>query len=101
MVFAWDELKLINEILYDNVYLASIGVIFITEHPLVGSLRGRRLKRKGKGVLGTRETREARKEEGSEGNACQETIAFDIPPTNYVCKNNGNAAMRYVQACTQ
>ena len=82
MVFAWDELKLINEILYDNVYLASIGVIFIAEHPLVGSLRGRRLKRKGKGVLGARETRGARKEGRSEGNACQETIAFDIPPTN-------------------
>ena len=32
--------KLINENLYDNVYLASYGIIFITEHPLVGSLRG-------------------------------------------------------------
>ena len=39
-VFTWDELKLINEILYDNVYLASFGVIFTTGHPLVGSLRG-------------------------------------------------------------
>ena len=25
---------------------------------------------------------------GREGNACQETIVFAIPPTNYVCKNN-------------
>ena len=39
------------------------------------SLRGRRLKRKGKGVLGARETRGVR-EEGGEGNACQETIVF-------------------------
>ena len=38
------------------------------------SLRGRRLKGKGKGVLGARETREARG--GREGNACQETIVF-------------------------
>ena len=52
------------------------------------SLRGRRLKGKGKGVLGARETRGAREEEGREGNACQETIVFAIPPTNYVCKNN-------------
>ena len=29
-----------------------------------------------------------REKEGKEGNACQETIAFAIPPTNYVCKNN-------------
>ena len=52
------------------------------------SLRGRRLKGKGKGILGARETRGAREEEGKEGNACQETIVFAIPPTNYVCKNN-------------
>ena len=54
------------------------------------SLRGSRFKRKGKGVLGARQTLRARKEEGSEGNACQETIVFAIPPTNYVCKNNAN-----------
>ena len=54
----------------------------------VFSLRGRRLKGKGKGVLGVRETRGAREEKGKEGNACQETIVFAIPPTNYVCKNN-------------
>ena len=47
------------------------------------SLRGRRLKGTGKGVLGARETRGAREEEGREGNACQETIVFAIPPTNY------------------
>ena len=52
------------------------------------SLRGRRLKGKGKGVLGARETRGAREEGGKEENACQETIVFAIPPTNYVCKNN-------------
>ena len=53
------------------------------------SLRGRRLKGKGKEVLGARETRGAREEGGGrEGNACQETIVFHIPPTNYVCKNN-------------
>ena len=52
------------------------------------SLRGRRLKGKEKGVLGSRETRGAREEGGREGNACQETIVFGIPPTNYVCKNN-------------
>ena len=52
------------------------------------SLRGRRLKGKGKGVLGARETRGAREEGGEEGNACQETIVFAISPTNYVCKNN-------------
>ena len=40
------------------------------------SLRGRRLKGKGKGVLGARETRGAREEGGREGNACQETIVF-------------------------
>ena len=57
-------------------------------HPIPASLRGRRLKGKGKGVLGARETREAREEGGEEGNACQETIVFAIPPTNYVCKNN-------------
>ena len=90
MVFTWNELKLINEIFYDNVYLASFGIIFITGHPLVGSLRGRRLKRKEKAVLGTRETRGAPKEGGSEGNACQEIIVFDIPPTNYVYKNNAS-----------
>ena len=33
-----------------------------------------------------REGRSARGER--EGNACQETIVFAIPPTNYVCKNN-------------
>ena len=55
--------------------------------PLFGSLRGRRLKGKGKGILGARETRGAREEGGREGNACQETIVFAIPPTNYVCKN--------------
>ena len=49
------------------------------------SLHGRRLKGKGKGVWARREARE---EEGREGNACQETIVFAIPPTNYVCKNN-------------
>ena len=52
------------------------------------SLRGRRLKGKGKEVLGARETRGAREEGEREGNACQETIVFAIPPTNYVCKNN-------------
>ena len=52
------------------------------------SLRGRRLKGKGKGILGARETRQAREEEGKEGNAFQETIVFAIPPTNYVCKKN-------------
>ena len=55
---------------------------------LLRSLRGRRLKGKGKGVLGARETRGAREEGEREGNACQETIVFAIPPTNYVCKNN-------------
>ena len=40
------------------------------------SLRGRRLKGKGKGVLGARETRGAREEGGREGNACQEAIVF-------------------------
>ena len=50
------------------------------------SLRGRRLKRKGKGVK-AREKREGRSARGGkEGNASQETIVFDIPPTNYVCK---------------
>ena len=38
------------------------------------SLLGRRLKGKGKGVLGARETRGPRG--GREGNACQETIVF-------------------------
>ena len=52
------------------------------------SLRGRRLKGKGKRVLAARETRGAREEKGKEGNACHETIVFAIPPTNYVCKNN-------------
>ena len=36
----------------------------------------------GFGVRGKRE------EKGKEGNACQETIVFAIPPSNYVCKNN-------------
>ena len=57
-------------------------------HWVIDSLRGRHLKGKGKGVLGARETRGAREEGGEEGNACQETIVFAIPPTNYVCKNN-------------
>ena len=43
-----------------------------------GSQRGRRLKGKGKGVLGARETRGAREEGGREGNACQETIVFSV-----------------------
>jgi len=42
------------------------------------SLRGRRLKRKGKGGLGARETRGAREEGGREGDACQETIVFVV-----------------------
>ena len=42
----------------------------------VTSLRGRRVKGKGKGVLGARKTRGAREEGGREGNACQETIVF-------------------------
>ena len=43
------------------------------EHPVYSrrisdiSLRGKRLKRKGKGVLGVRETRGVRKEGGNEG----------------------------------
>ena len=45
-------------------------------HGLTRSLSGRRLKGKGKGVLGAREVRGARKEGGREGNACQETIVF-------------------------
>ena len=61
---------------------------FRAPHQSVNSLRGRRLKGKGKGVLGAREKRGAREEEGREGNACQETIVFAISPTNYVCKNN-------------
>ena len=61
----------------------------LTSHiPPSHGLRGRRLKGKGKGVLGARETPGVREEEGKEGNACQETIVFAIPPTNYVCKNN-------------
>ena len=52
------------------------------------SLRGRRLKGKGKGVLGARETWQAREEEGKEGNAFQETIVFTILPTNNVYRNN-------------
>ena len=52
------------------------------------SLLGRHLKGKGKGVLGARETRGVREEGGRGGYACQETIVFAIPPTNYVCKNN-------------
>ena len=55
------------------------------------NLRGRGLKGKGKGVFGregnARGVRGGR-EGGREGNACQETIVFAIPPTNYVCKNN-------------
>ena len=39
-------------------------------------MRGRRWKGKAKRVLGAGETREAREEEGREGNACQETIVF-------------------------
>ena len=58
----------------------------MTIFPKWPSLRGRRLEGKGKGVLGARETRGAREEEGKGGNACQETIVFAIPPTNYVCK---------------
>ena len=43
-----------------------------------GSQRRRRLKGKGNGVLGARETRGAREEGGREGNACQETIVFFV-----------------------
>ena len=49
------------------------------------SMRGRRLKRKGKGVLGARETRGARGDRGGEGNACQETtvvLVFNIHQVN-------------------
>ena len=36
-----------------------------------------------------REKREGRGARGGRlGNACQETIVFAIPPSNYVCKNN-------------
>ena len=45
----------------------------------------------GKGGLGREgNARGARggREGGRERNACQETIVFAIPPTNYVCKNN-------------
>ena len=53
------------------------------------SLRSSHLKGEGKEVLGARKTRGAREEGGGrEGNACQETIVFPIPPTNYVCKDN-------------
>ena len=48
--------------------------------------------REGKGGFGRRETRGAREEGGREGNACQETIVFAIPPTNYVCRNNATLA---------
>ena len=65
------------------IHLACVAMIHS-----VSSLRGRRLKGKGKGVLGAREVRGAREEGGREGNACQETIVFAIPLTNYVCKNN-------------
>ena len=41
----------------------------------IRSLRGRRLKGMGKGVLGVRETRGGARG-GREGNACQETIVF-------------------------
>ena len=61
---------------------------FFTQERSQDSLRGRRLKGKGKGVLGARETRGAREGGGREGNTCQETIVFAIPPTNYICKNN-------------
>ena len=78
----------------DHVFLSpgegepwsTLGNLWASLH----SLRGRRLKGKGKGLLGARETRGAREEEGKEENACQETIVFAIPPTNYVCKNNPN-----------
>ena len=40
---------------------------FRAPHQSVNSLRGRRLKGKGKGVLGARETRGAREEGGREG----------------------------------
>ena len=42
---------------------------------------------KGKGGFG-REGNARGARGGREGNACQETIVFAIPPTNYVCKNN-------------
>ena len=32
-IFTWDELKLLNENLYDNVYLASFGRIFACQEP--------------------------------------------------------------------
>ena len=54
------------------------------------SLRSRRLKRKGKGVWGARETRGARNEGESDGNTCQGTIVFAIPLTNYASKNTAN-----------
>ena len=45
--------------------------------------------REGKGGLGGEgNARGARGGGGGKGNACQETIVFAIPPTNYVCKNN-------------
>ena len=81
-----------------GLFSAMIKVVRVVDHVLAfcqwcnfypnHSLRGRRLKGKGKGLLGSRETRGAREEGGRERNACQETIVFAIPPTNYVCKNN-------------
>ena len=50
------------------------------------SLRGRRLKGKGKGSM-ARDHARGRREEG---NACKETIVFAIPPTKL--KNNKNNA---------
>ena len=50
-------------------------------------LRGWRLKGKGKGVLGARETRGAREEGGREGNACQETIVFLVFNIHRECYN--------------
>ena len=61
----------------------------IEEYGVNRSSLRRRLKGEGKEVLGARKTRGAREEGGGrEGNACQETIVFPIPPTNYVCKDN-------------
>ena len=69
-----------------------LGVPLKRNHQLnCTSLRGRRLKGKGKGGFGREgNARGARggREGGREGNACQETIVFTIPPTNYVCKSN-------------
>ena len=48
------------------------------------SLRGRRLKGKGKGVLGkgVLDARGGARGRSDEGNACKEAIVFAIPPTN-------------------